>query len=73
MVAGAAAEMFGRGRKTAVAVAFGVSRNTVTKAETEIAAGIEPSNRLRAVGRGDKPLIDKQPVCSALDELPSLS
>jgi hypothetical protein len=70
VVAGACAEMFGRGGKTAVAVASGMSRNTVIKAETEVAAGVVPSDRLRAVGGGDKPLIDKQPgLLAALDEL----
>ncbi len=37
VVAAAAAEMFGRGGKTAVATASGMSRNTVIKAETEVA------------------------------------
>jgi hypothetical protein len=70
LVAGAASEMFGRGGKTAVATAAGMSRNTVIKAKTEVSAGIEPSDRLRAVGGGDKPLIDKQPgLLAALDEL----
>jgi hypothetical protein len=70
VVAGAAAEMLGRGGKSAVAVASGMSRNTVIKAEAEVAAGIEPSVRLRAPGGGDKPLIDKQPgLLEALDEL----
>ena len=70
VVAGAAAEMLGRGGKTAVAAASGMSRNTVIKSEGEVAAGIEPSERLRAVGGGDKPLIDKQPgLLEALDEL----
>jgi hypothetical protein len=47
-----------------------MSRNTVIKAEAEVAAGIEPSARLRAVGGGDKPLIDKQRgLLEALDEL----
>ena len=70
VVAGAAAEMLGRGGKTAVATASGMSRNTVIKAEAEVAAGIEPSARLRAPGGGDKPLIDKQPgLLEALDEL----
>jgi hypothetical protein len=50
VVAGAAAEMFGRGGKTAVALASGMSRNTVIKAEGEVIAGIEPSVRLRALG-----------------------
>ncbi len=62
--------MLGRGGKTAVAAASGMSRNTVIKAEAEVAAGIEPSVRLRAPGGGDKPLIDKQPgLLEALDEL----
>src|SRR5680860_1214248 len=70
VVAGAAAEMFGRGGKTAVAAASGLSRNTVIKAEAEVVAGIEPSERLRAAGGGDKPLTDKQPgLLEALDEL----
>jgi hypothetical protein len=70
VVAGAAAEMLGRGGKTAVATASGMSRNTVIKAEAEVASGIEPSARLRAPGGGDKPLVDKQPGLSeALDEL----
>jgi hypothetical protein len=46
-------------RKTAVAAASGMSRNTVIKAEGEVAAGIEPPVRLRAPGGGDRPLIDK--------------
>ena len=70
VVAGAMSEMLGRGGKTAVAVASGMSRNTVIKAEREVATGIEPTKRLRAVGGGDKPLVDKQPgLLEALDEL----
>ncbi len=70
VVAGAAAEMFGRGGKTAVATASGMSRNTVIRAESEVAAGIEPTARLRAPGGGDKPLTDRQPdLLDALDEL----
>ena len=70
VVAGAVSEMLGRGGKTAVAAASGMSRNTVIKAEAEVVAGIEPSVRLRAPGGGDKPLIDKQPgLLEALDEL----
>ena len=70
VVAGAAAEMLGRGGKTAVAAAAGMSRNTVIKAEAEVATGIEPSDRLRAPGGGDKPLTDKQP--GLLDALEGL-
>jgi len=70
VLAGAAAEMLGRGGKTAVASASGMSRNTVIKAEAEVNAGIEPSARLRAPGGGDKPLTDRQPgLLEALDEL----
>jgi len=70
VVAGAAVEMFGRGGKTAVALASGMSRNTVIKAEREVIAGIEPSVRLRAPGGGDKSLLDTQPgLLEALDEL----
>jgi transposase len=70
VVAGAAAEMLGRGGKSAVAVASGMSRNTVIKAESEVASGIEPSKMLRAPGGGDKPLTERQPgLLTALDEL----
>ncbi len=70
VVAGASAEMLGRGGKTAVAAASGMSRNTVIKAEREVIDGVEPTGQLRAPGGGDKPLIDKQPgLLEALDEL----
>ncbi len=70
VVAGAVSEMLGRGGKTAVATASGMSRNTVIKAHAEVEAGIEPSDRQRAPGGGDKPAIDKQPgLLAALDEL----
>jgi transposase len=70
VVAGAMARALGRGGKTAVAAASGLSRNTVIKAQAEVEAGIEPSGRLRAPGGGDKPAVDKQPgLLEALDEL----
>src|SRR3954447_9273847 len=70
VVAGAMAAALGRGGKTAVAEASGLGRNTVAKGEREVTAGIEPSERLRAPGAGDKPAIDKQPgLLEALDEL----
>jgi transposase len=70
VVAGAMSEMLGRGGKTAVAEASGMSRNTVIKAEGEVRAGVEPSTRLRAPGGGDKSLLDTQPgLLEALDEL----
>src|ERR1039457_7608844 len=70
VVAGAVAEMLGRGGKTAVAEASGMSRNTVIKAEREVIEGLGPTDRLRAPGGGDKPLTDKQPgLLGALDNL----
>ncbi len=70
VVAGAVAVALGRGGKTAVASASGMSRNTVMKAQGEVEAGVEPSGRLRAPGAGDKPAIEKQPgLLEALDEL----
>jgi transposase len=70
VVAGAMARGLGRGGKTAVAEATGMSRNTVIKAQGEVEAGIAPSARLRAPGAGDKPAVDKQPgLAEALDEL----
>ena len=51
VVAGAVSEMLGRGGKTVVAAASGMSRNTVIKAEAEVVAGIEPSARSAAPGR----------------------
>jgi transposase len=70
VVAGAMARALGRGGKSAVAQASGLSRNTVIKAQAEVEEGIEPGERLRAPGAGDKPAIDKQPgLLEALDEL----
>ncbi len=70
VVAGSMARALGRGGKSAVASASGLSRNTVIKAQAEVEAGIEPSDRLRAPGAGDKPAVDKQPgLAEALDEL----
>jgi hypothetical protein len=70
VVAGAMSVSLGRGGKTAVAEASGMSRNTVIKAEREVEAGIEPSVRQRAPGGGDIPAEVKQPgLLEALDEL----
>ena len=70
VVAGAMASVLGRGGKTRVADASGLSRNTVIKAVGEIDAGIEPSDRQRALGGGDRPAIDKQPgLLETLDGL----
>jgi hypothetical protein len=70
VVAGAMAAGLGRGGKSAVADASGMSRNTVIKAEREVVAGIAPSSRQRAPGGGDIPAEVKQPgLLEALDEL----
>jgi len=64
------ATALGRGGKSAVADASGMSRNTVIKAEREVLTGIEPSERQRAVGGGDIKAEIKQPgLLEALDEL----
>jgi hypothetical protein len=70
VVAGAMAAGLGRGGKSAVADASGLSRNTVIKAEREVVEGIEPSERQRALGGGDIRAEVKQPgLLEALDEL----
>ena len=70
MVVGAAVGMCGPGTKSMVAEASGMSRNTVIKAVTEVEAGIEPSDRVRAPGAGVKPITETQPdLLAALDEL----
>jgi transposase len=70
VVVGASASLLGRGGKTKVADAAGMSRNTVIRATSEVEAGIDPDDRQRATGGGDKPAVDKQPgLLSALDEL----
>jgi transposase len=70
VVTGAMSVALGRGGKSAVAKTSGMSRNTVIKAEREVVADIEPSDRQRAVGGGDIKSEVKQPgLMSALDEL----
>lgn len=70
LVAGAVARSLGRGGKSRVAAAAGLSRNTVIKGYAEVEAGVVPSDRVRAPGAGDKKAIDKQPgLLAALDEL----
>ena len=69
VVAGAMAVGLGRGGKSAVATASGMSRNTVIKAEREVETGISPSDRQRPVGGGDIKAEVKQPgLLEALDE-----
>jgi hypothetical protein len=70
VVAGAMAEALGRGGQARVVEASGMSSSTVYKSVAEVRAGVEPSDRQRAVGGGEKPAIDKQPgLPEALDEL----
>jgi hypothetical protein len=70
LVAGSIAEALGRGGQARVVEASGLSSHTVWKAARAVREGIEPSERLRAPGGGDRPAIDKQPgLLEALDEL----
>ena len=70
VIVGATASLLGRGGKTMVADAAGMSRNTVIRATSEVQEGVGVSDRQRVVGGGDKPAIDKQPgLLVALDEL----
>ncbi|MCP3997998.1 MAG: ISAzo13 family transposase, partial [bacterium] len=70
VVAGAMSEALGRGGQKFVVAASGISTSTMSKAVREVRAGVEPSDRQRAEGGGDRPAIDKQPgLLEALDEL----
>ena len=70
VVSGALAEALGRGGQAFVVGASGISTSTMSKAAREVRAGVEPFDRQRAVGGGDRPAIDKQPgLAEALDEL----
>jgi len=70
VVSGALAEAFGRGGQGLVVQASGMSSNTLWRAVREVREGIEPSDRVRAPGAGEKPAVDKQPgLAEALDEL----
>ena len=64
------AEALGRGGQTFVADASGISTSTMARAVREVRAGVEPSQRQRAVGGGDRPAVVKQPgLAEALDGL----
>ena len=70
VVAGAMAEALGRGGQARVVEASSMSSSTIAKAVAEVRVGVEPSDRQRATGGGDKPATDKQPgLLEALDEL----
>jgi hypothetical protein len=70
IVAGAMAESLGRGGQARVVEASAMSSSTIAKAVGEVRAGVEPSDRQRALGGGDRPQIDKQPgLLETLDGL----
>ena len=70
VVGGAMAEALGRGGQARVVEASLMSSSTIAKAVAEVRAGVEPSDRQRVTGGGDRPAIDKQPgLLEALDEL----
>ncbi len=67
---GSLAEALGHGGQRRVAACGSMSTSTLSKAVREVRAGMEPSDRQRVEGGGDRPAIDKQPgLLLALDEL----
>jgi hypothetical protein len=72
LLLGSFARLLGRGGKTAVAEAAGVSRSTVIAGAKEVAGGAGPSGRVRAPGAGRKKAVDKNPdLLLELDDLVS--
>ncbi len=70
VVTGAMAVALGRGGQARVVEASGMSSSTIYKSVAQVRDGVEPTDRQRAVGGGDKPATDKQPgLAEALDEL----
>jgi len=70
VLAGAAADMLGRGGQARVTEATGMSRSTVIAGMKEVAGGPVPAGRVRAPGAGPKSRVDTQPgLLEALDEL----
>lgn len=70
LMAGGLAHMLGRGGQARVTEASRMSRSTVLAGMREVAAGVAPSDRVRAPGAGAKSLIETQPgLLVALDEL----
>jgi hypothetical protein len=70
LLAGATADMFGRGGQARVTEASGMSRSTVIAGMKEVAGTPSPSGRVRAPGAGAKAHVDTQPgLAEALDEL----
>ena len=70
VVAGAMVVALGRGGQARVVEASNMSSSTVNAATQQVRAGVEPSERQRRPGAGDKPAIDKQPgLAEALDRI----
>ncbi len=70
LVAGALAKALGRGGQARVVEASGMSTHTLWRGVKEIRDGVEPSERQRAEGAGDKAATVKQPgLLESLDEL----
>jgi transposase len=70
VVTGAMAVALGRGGQARVVETSKMSSSTIYKSVAQVRAGIEPTDRQRAAGGGDKPATDKQPgLIEALDEL----
>ena len=70
VVGGAMAVALGRGGQARVVEASGMSSHTMWKAAKEVRSGVEPSERVRAEGGGDRRAVDKQPgLAAALDDL----
>lgn len=70
LVAGATARMLGRDNLAKVAVAAGMSRNTVIGGIRDLDTGALPPGRVRAPGAGRKQLVQSQPgLLAALDRL----
>ena len=70
VLSGALAEALGRGGQAFVVEASGISTSTMSRAAREVREGVEPSDRQRAEGGGDRPAAVKQPgLAEALDEL----
>ncbi len=70
LLAGATATMLGWGGQARATEASGMSRSTVIAGMKEVAAGPEPTGRVRGPGGGAKPLTETQPgLLEALDEL----
>jgi transposase len=70
IVAGSMVVALGRGGQARVVEASGMSSSTVNTATQQVRSGVEPTDRIRAPGAGDKAAVEKQPgLAAALDEL----